>query len=118
MFALLFLVSSISVADLRDPTRPASYVMSGSSSQAASEAPAYQLQAVFYSPTQRGALINGQRYHVGDQLGNARIQSINVDRVTLLTPEGQLELTLNMPQVKSRHEQNTAEESVGLKNVK
>jgi hypothetical protein len=118
---LLFLISlawgaiaSQVMAELRDPTRPTGYAMPVQDDQAGAggEAP-LRLEAVFYSPTASGVLINGRRYHVGDMLRDARIESIGVDSVMLKTPQGEQVLSLSVPAVKQRHGDSPVKESKG-----
>lgn len=105
----MLVTSAVLHAELQDPTRPAGFSVPVSANVAKTTDQPLQLQAVFYSPEARGVMINGRRYHVGDTLRDARIKEIEVDRVVLLTPDGELELTMGMPAVKHRHGQSQAE---------
>lgn len=116
MLALAASVASVApvAAELRDPTRPSGFALPVQGEQAGTDGQApLRLEAVFYSPTASGVLINGRRYHVGDSVRDARIESIGVDSVMLVTPEGEQVLSLSMPEVKQRHGDTPMKESKG-----
>jgi hypothetical protein len=47
------------------------------------------------SPSQRSAIINGQRYRLGDAVGDARLEAIGPGWVRLRSPTGSTELRLS-----------------------
>ena len=101
-FLVAGLITTPLLAELHDPTRPTGFMPdlnAGDSGMQASEG--MQLQAIFYSPQTPGALINGRRYSVGDQVGDAKIEAIYSDRVVLISVDGERELNMKMPSVKS-----------------
>ena len=105
LLAALLLAQS-AFAELRDPTRPSGFYQSVSTDQEEIIQPdSLQLQAIFYHPDNPGALINGRRYTVDDQVGDATIVSIQSDTVLLTGLEGEKELRLMVPTVKQRHEE-------------
>ena len=101
---LLTIFCMQSYAELRDPTRPTALhpEMMGTDDVNVNQEGALNLQAIFYSPTQSSALINGQRFIVGDHVADAEIKEIFSDRVVLFSTEGVKELQLLIPSVKSR----------------
>jgi len=50
--------------------------------------PLYKLEAVFYRPASPEAVINGKTVAVGDKLGEAVVQAITSESVSLLTADG------------------------------
>jgi hypothetical protein len=55
------------------------------------------LQSTLVSPSQRSAIINGQRYRLGDAVGDARLEAIGPGWVRLRSPTGSTELRLSFP---------------------
>jgi hypothetical protein len=53
------------------------------------------LQSTLVSPSQRSAIINGQRYRLGDAVGDARLEAIGPGWVRLRSPTGSTELRLS-----------------------
>lgn len=90
--------------ELRDPTRPTDLYtqMMTTDDVNINQDGVLKLQAIFYSPTQSSALINGQRFIVGDHVADSEIKEIYSDRVVLFSSDGVKELKLLMPSVKSR----------------
>ncbi len=80
-------------APVPDPTRPA--IASRVASTEAAPAAALVLQSTLVSPQQRSAIINGQRYRLGDALGDARLEAIGPGWVRLRSPTGSTELRLS-----------------------
>lgn len=68
---------------LRDPTRPTAYRAPAASTEAQKTAPVYRLQGLIVAEGRQQALINGSLRSPGERLGNARIVSIEGDRVVL-----------------------------------
>ncbi|MBO1518759.1 SctD/MshK family protein [Oceanisphaera pacifica] len=90
---LLLLLST--TAGAQDPTRPLSPIAQPST-EVQNEAPKQielQLQAIF-SGRHAIAIIDGQRYQVGDQVQNYRLSRIKSDRVLLEGQGSPLTLTL------------------------
>ena len=118
---LLFLSTAFFIAmplqaELRDPTRPSGFLQSAQVSDDRLESSeGLNLQAIFYSPQTPGVLINGRRFAVGDQVADAKIKTIHADRVVLISAEGEKEIRLTMPSVKSVHEIPRAKAAEGNK---
>ena len=96
----LFAVASMSSAFARvpDPTRPAIAMPAPAAAGATSAdaaPPPLVLQSTLVSPRQRSAIINGQRYRLGERIGDARIEAIGPGWVRLATPTGRQELRLS-----------------------
>jgi hypothetical protein len=53
------------------------------------------LQSTLVSPQQRSAIINGQRYRLGESIGDARLEAIGPGWVRLRSPTGSTELRLS-----------------------
>ncbi len=87
-----------------DPTRPPSVDLAGDAAPAETGP---QLQSVFLpapgsAKTRAAALINGQRFEVGQHVGNARLVAVNESSVTLAGPEGRQTLYLTPGVAKTR----------------
>ena len=98
--AVLAVVGGASPASgsVPDPTRPAIAMPAPSASgdaAAGSAAPALVLQSTLVSPRQRSVIINGQRFRLGERVGDARIEAIGPGWVRLATPTGRQELRLS-----------------------
>lgn len=91
MFRLILSCSLVLLAQfaqaVNDPTRPASY---RGGVAVASE---YALQSVLVSGARSIAFINGQALSVGDQVGGARVVTINKESVVLDVQGRTMELT-------------------------
>ena len=98
---LLIIPLFIFAAELHDPTRPGGWAVVEPSESVHQD---LVLQAVFFNPGAKAVLINGSTYRVGDQVADSTVLQIKTDRVVLKSQEGERELMLNMPVVKSRHE--------------
>lgn len=82
-------------ASIPDPTRPA--VMPAAATSDEAPAAALVLQSTIVSPRQRSAIINGQRYRLGEAVGDARIEVIGTGWVRLRGAAGTTELRLSYP---------------------
>jgi hypothetical protein len=82
-------------AGVPDPTRPA--IAPRVAATAVAPAAALVLQSTLVSPSQRSAIINGQRYRLGDAIGDARLEAIGPGWVRLRSPTGSTELRLSFP---------------------
>lgn len=82
-------------APVPDPTRPA--IPPRPTAADAAPAAALVLQSTLVSPTQRSAIINGQRYRLGDTVGDARLEAIGPGWARLRSPTGSTELRLSFP---------------------
>ena len=101
---LIFLMPLFAVAvELHDPTRPGGWAEAVNEASETNQQDLI-LQAVFFNPGVKAVLINGITYRVGDQIADATVLHIETDRVVLKSQEGEREILLNMPVVKSRHE--------------
>lgn len=89
--------------DLPDPTRPPAVprVAAESAAAPAEQAPMPVLQSVLIGKDRRLAIISGQRFDVGDQVGDARIVRITETEVILRAGARQTTLKL-FPQVYKR----------------
>jgi hypothetical protein len=83
-------------APVPDPTRPA-IAPRAESTGATPAAAALVLQSTIVSPRQRSAIINGQRYRLGESVGEARLEAIGPGWVRLRGPTGSTELRLSFP---------------------
>lgn len=92
-----------SAQSLPDPTRPPAvpHVSAGPAAAPAEEAPLPVLQSVLIGKDRRMAIISGQRFEVGDQVGDARIVRITETEVLLRAGTRQTTLKL-FPQVLKR----------------
>ncbi|MGO1246805.1 MAG: SctD/MshK family protein [Oceanisphaera sp.] len=96
---LLLILSSSTLsttAGAQDPTRPLTPIMPPSTEVHSEVAPKpidLQLQAIF-SGRDASAIIDGERYQVGDQIQNYRLSRIKADRVLLEGQGSPLTLTL------------------------
>ena len=98
--ALLTIAASASpaVARVPDPMRPAVAMpapATAGATTAEAAPPPLVLQSTLVSPRQRSAIINGQRYRLGERIGDARIEAIGPGWVRLATPTGREELRLS-----------------------
>lgn len=82
-------------AAVPDPTRPA--IAPRVVAADAAPAAALVLQSTLVSPSQRSAIINGQRYRLGDTVGDARLEAIGPGWARLRGPTGSTELRLSYP---------------------
>lgn len=91
------LAAAPTLARIPDPTRPAVAMPPPAADGATVDAPApaLVLQSTLVSPRQRSAIINGQRYRLGERVGDARIEAIGRGWVRLATPTGRQELRLS-----------------------
>ena len=78
----------LALADLRDPTRPAT--MQGDAVHAEN----YELSAILISTERKIAVINGIWVHEGQQFEGATILSISANAVEIQGPEGHQTLNL------------------------
>lgn len=82
-------------APVPDPTRPAIAPLAAAGE--ATPVAALVLQSTLVSPSQRSAIINGQRYRVGDPVGDARLEAVGPGWARLRGPTGSTELRLSFP---------------------
>lgn len=94
--ALALAAGSVLAASVPDPTRPA-ILRQAEAAPGAEPRAGLLLQSTLVSPRQRSAIINGQRYRIGDRIGAARIEAIGPGWVRLATPTGPSELRLSFP---------------------
>lgn len=90
LLALLIITFNCHAA-LKDPTRPAGfdpYAIAATASKGLS------LDAIFYSPQEQRAIINGQTLHQGDSIAGFRLLQIKPQAVVLKGPNGIIELPL------------------------
>ena len=103
-------------AELRDPTRPSGYYQELPVSDAdMAMSDELKLQAIFYTPGNPAVLINGRRYAVDDLVGDSRVLAIKADSVILTGLDGEKELKLTVPLVKTRHGDKPAKPAQGMK---
>ena len=84
--------------ELNDPTRPVDVKPTSVGSvapAAAGDTPPARLEAVLHAPDRTVAIINGKLLHVGDWVGDARIEAIDLDSVRLVRA-GRSSLTLRL----------------------
>lgn len=94
LLPLIALVGLLGAASpVPDPTRPAMAPPVGASDEP--PASVLVLQSTLVSPQQRSAIINGQRYRLGDTIGDARLEAIGPGWVRLRSPAGSTELRLS-----------------------
>lgn len=84
--ACLFASFACASGELRDPTRPPTDLSSGNAGSLVTSGP--QLQSVFISAHQRSAIISGQRFTIGEKLGDARVVGITESEVILKNGSG------------------------------
>ena len=95
---------------LPDPTRPPDS-MSGATRATPGELPAFtepQLQSVLIGAGRRSVIIGGQRYKIGDRVGDARLVKISENEVVLAGAGGRRTMTLFPPVKKRVDATNTA----------
>ncbi|WP_417614492.1 MSHA biogenesis protein MshK [Oceanisphaera sp.] len=90
---LLLLSTTAGVQDPTQPLRAPAVVPAAPTAPGMTHAPQLQLQAIF-SGRQGSAIIDGQRYQVGDSVQNYRLVRINADQVLLQGQGKPLTLTL------------------------
>ena len=112
-----FFITTAAQSELRDPTRPSGFFQDAKQVTDAglNSLEGLSLQAIFYRPENPGALINGRRFAVGDQIANAKIKAIHTDHVVLVSAEGEKEIRMRMPSVKSTHEKTRRKPVEGMK---
>ena len=85
-------------ATLTDPTRPPPEMMAFLPASAGAVVLAVpRLQSVLIGASVRSAIIDGQRYKVGDKLGDARLLKISENEVVLAGTGGRQTMTLFTP---------------------
>lgn len=89
-FFLLLLSTSPSWAQLRDPTQPYNFSEKAQSAQINS----WELNAVLISSERRIAVINGQPFKLGDEVGGEKIVQVESNRVQLEGADGKITLFL------------------------
>ena len=82
----LFAPLACASGELQDPTRPPADLSPGSAGPLVTSGP--QLQSVLISAHQRSAIISGQRFTIGEKLGDARVVRIGEDEVILKSGSG------------------------------
>ena len=88
-------------AALPDPTRPPEGMVTFSAPGAMPPSLEPQLQSVLTGAAGRSAIIGGQRYKLGDRVGDARLVKISENEVVLSGPGGRRTMKLFVP-VKTR----------------
>lgn len=83
--ACLFASFACASGEFQDPTRPPAD-LSPSAGPLVTSGP--QLQSVFISAHQRSAIISGQRFTIGEKLGDARVVRITESEVILKNGSG------------------------------
>ena len=106
-FALAFALDAY--AQVPDPTRPPSAAEQASDAQTGSDVGPVTpgpglLTAIVVSPSRRVAVIDGVAVRVGDEVGTARVISIEPLSVRLRGPEGDVVLSIAGPPVKGKKE--------------
>lgn len=115
-YALGFLVAATAVIppalaqQLRDPTRPPSFLVTASGVRAAPESDLI-LQTVLISPERRAVIINGRLLHVGEAIADLKVAEIRESEV-LLKGGGEARTLLLYPAVEKRA-QGAAESAPG-----
>lgn len=99
VFALI-VFSSIGYAEYRDPTEPASYAASKSKFKPSEAITDFMLDAIFVSEDKAVAVVNNQIVKIGDSIGDAKIKSIDLEKVILVTERGEIVLHLLTESVK------------------
>lgn len=102
MLAILFLMTLTAAAhtqvERQDPTRPPTQAeieaWFGNGTDARERAP-FHLQAILLSPKRRIAIIDGQRFRVGERLDNAQVRAIEPGLVVLDREGERIELNIN-----------------------
>ena len=85
-------------ATLTDPTRPPPEMMAFLPASAGAAVLAVpRLQSVMIGASVRSAIIDGQRYKVGDRIGDARLLRISENEVVLAGAGGRQTMTLFAP---------------------
>lgn len=93
----LLIMLLASSTGLQDPTRPLSPTLAVPEAHITApsqQAPAFRLQAIFTGGSRPSVIIDGERYHLGDTLGNYRLSHINNGQVILSANGQPLTLTL------------------------
>lgn len=105
---------AVGAQSLPDPTRPPSVARANApaASTAPSETPMPVLQSVLIAKDRRMAIISGQRFDIGDHVGDARIVRITETEVLLRSGAGQTTLKL-FPQVLKRTKNITGPGNTG-----
>jgi hypothetical protein len=73
---------------LNDPTRPPAEAYTGTTADAGGAPPAALLQSVMITPTERTAIIGGERVKLGGNYGGARVVKITESEVVLHSANG------------------------------
>ena len=94
-------ITQAHAAEMRDPTRPSGFQASASD-EINVPSNGVQLQAIFFHPDHPAALINGRRFSVGDDVGDAQISAIHTDKIILTDVSGEKEVRLISSSIKSR----------------
>ena len=98
MLSAACMVHAADIAALPDPTRPPPEIIAllpASAGAAVLAAP--RLQSVMISASGRSAIIDGQRYKVGDKIGDTRLVKISENEIVLASAGGRQTMTLFMP---------------------
>ena len=104
----------VQAVEMRDPTRPSGFQASTDTADAMPHSDGMQLQAIFFHPDHPGVLINGRRFSVGDDVGDAQITAIHTDKIILTDASGEKEVRLITSSIKSREDsgQNPAVQEI------
>ncbi len=109
---VLGMAPAISVAELRDPTRPMDFSEIGAGSVVHGAALStvrggFVLQSILVSPTRRIAIVNGKLLHKGDRIGKTQVLEIEPWFVQLRGSEGDIELRMTTIPVKTPVEERS-----------
>ena len=113
--SMLVGVTQTQAAEMRDPTRPSGFQASSyDPDESMLRSDGMNLQAIFFHPDRPGALINGRRFSVGDDVGDAKITAIHADKIILIDASGEKEVRLITSSIKSREDsgQNPAVQEI------
>ena len=87
MLVSLLLITGVSAETLSDPTRPLNVeedvFIAGTQQQLVDGFPMIRVSAIFVSPTEKYAIINGNTYFEGQTLLNVVVKAIYLNGVTL-----------------------------------
>ena len=101
---LLFLcIASFSaIASYPDPTRPPNFIDQTNPTKSADNPTEFNFTAVFIYPGSKVALINGETFRLGEQIGEYTVTTIAPNTVELTGSEGSKEILTLIPAVKVR----------------
>ena len=100
LIALMLIATSVA-AKASDPTRPYGLSPSASENRTTQQSQLTLTQIISFGNSSY-AIIDGQRYQLGDKVGNYRITAIESQRVRLQNAQQELELTMFGTRIKQR----------------